>query len=84
MFHLMKVHGADVENVSFETNRDQFIGRGNIISDPQAMHHTNGLSGKEGSVLDPIVSIQYRIGLDPQESVTLDMVFGIGHSRPCL
>ena len=77
----MKVHEADVQDVSYETNRDQFIGRGNTIADPKVMHTGNRLSGNQGSVLDPIVSIQYRITLNPQESVTMDMIFGIGETR---
>ncbi len=80
MFHLMKVHEAEVQDITYETNRDQFIGRGNIISDPQAMK-SNGLTGSQGSVLDPIVSIQYRISLSPQESAVIDMIYGIGHTR---
>ena len=32
MFHMMVVRGANIEKVSFETDRMQFIGRGNTIS----------------------------------------------------
>jgi len=39
------------------------------------------LSGSQGSVLDPIVAIRSRITLDPEQSVTIDMVFGIGETR---
>ncbi|MGB3076402.1 MAG: glucoamylase family protein, partial [Chitinophagales bacterium] len=81
IFHLMKVHEGKVQNVSYETNRDQFIGRGNTISDPRVMHHSDPLTASQGSVLDPIVSIQYRITLNPLESVAMDMVYGIGATR---
>ena len=81
MFHLMKVHGADVQEVSFETSRDHFIGRGNTISEPKSMMQKEGLSGNEGSVLDPIVAIQYRVTLKPYETITLDMVYGIGGTQ---
>jgi len=80
MFHLMNVHGADNKEVSYETDRMQFIGRGNTIADPQSLNQ-GALSGTQGSVLDPIVSIRYRITLNPQESVTVDMVFGMGETR---
>ena len=68
MFHLMAVHGAEIGDVSYETDRMQFIGRGNTVADPQAMSggggfFTGALSGSEGSVLDPIVAIRYRITL---------------------
>jgi cyclic beta-1,2-glucan synthetase len=86
MFHLMSVHGAETGEVSYETDRVQFIGRGNTIENPQAMsgaadYFTGALSGSEGSVLDPIVAIRYRLTLDPEESVTINIVSGIGESR---
>jgi cyclic beta-1,2-glucan synthetase len=86
MLHLMAVHGAKIEDVSYETDRMQFIGRGNTVADPQAMSggagfFTGALSGSEGSVLDPIVAIRYRITLDPEESATINMVTGIGETR---
>ncbi|MGD9505552.1 MAG: glucoamylase family protein [Syntrophobacteraceae bacterium] len=86
MLHLMAVHGGEIGEVSYETDRMQFIGRGNTVADPQAMSggagfFTGALSGSEGSVLDPIVAICCRITLDPEESVTVDMVSGIGETR---
>src|SRR4030042_261905 len=37
MVHLMAGHGADIGEVSYETDRMQFIGRGRTVADPQAM-----------------------------------------------
>jgi cyclic beta-1,2-glucan synthetase len=81
MFHLMAVHGADVEGISYETDRMRFIGRGRTASDPQVMHGSAPLSGSQGSVLDPIVAIRCRITLDPEASATINMVSGIGETR---
>ncbi|MFZ7125632.1 MAG: GH36-type glycosyl hydrolase domain-containing protein [Desulfobacterales bacterium] len=86
MLHLMAVHGAKIGDVSYETDRPRFIGRGNSLADPQAMRgggemHPGTLSGSEGSVLDPVVAVRHRITLDPEESATVNMVFGIGASR---
>jgi cyclic beta-1,2-glucan synthetase len=86
MLHLMAVHGGEIGEVSYETDRMQFIGRGNTVADPQAMSgsagfFTGALSGSEGSVLDPIVAIRCRITLDPEESVTINIVSGIGETR---
>ncbi|MGZ3489098.1 MAG: glucoamylase family protein, partial [Isosphaeraceae bacterium] len=80
MFHLMAVHGADIEEISYETERMQFIGRENPVADPQAMG-ASALSGSQGSVLDPVVAIRYRITLDPEQSATIDMVSGIDETR---
>ncbi|MBI4632917.1 MAG: cyclic beta 1-2 glucan synthetase [Deltaproteobacteria bacterium] len=85
MFHLMAVHGADIGEISYETDRLRFIGRGNTVADPQAMDDSSAtsgaLSGSEGSVLDPIVSIRYRITLDAEETATVNIVSGIGETR---
>ncbi|MDD4308971.1 MAG: glucoamylase family protein, partial [Candidatus Cloacimonetes bacterium] len=86
MLHLMAVHGAEVIEVSYETDRAQFIGRGNTIVNPQALSGGEGvyratLSGSEGSVLDPIVAIRYRITLNPEEAATINIVTGIGETR---
>ena len=81
MFHLMAVHGAEIGEISYETDRMRFIGRGHTIADPQAMADPAPLSGSEGSVLDPIVAIRHQIALDPEETVTIDIVSGIGETR---
>ena len=81
MFHVMAVHGADIGEVSFETDRARFIGRGSSVAAPQSMINGTALSGSEGSVLDPIVAIRYRITLNPEQTTTIDMVSGIGETR---
>jgi cyclic beta-1,2-glucan synthetase len=81
MFHLMTVHNAEIDSVSYETDRMEFIGRGNTIAFPQAMNNTGNLSGSQGPVLDPIVAIRYSITLDADETATVDMVVGIGETR---
>ncbi len=85
MFHLVAVHGADAGEASYETDRMQFIGRGNTVADPQAMHYTanpsGALSGSQGSVLDPIVAVRYRITLEPEKPATINIVTGVGENR---
>ena len=81
MFHLMAVHGAETQHVSFETDRLQFIGRGKSLTRPYAMDHLTPLSGNQGSVLDPIVAIRSQIVLEPHQTVNIDMVLGIAETR---
>ncbi|SFB07280.1 Cellobiose phosphorylase [Collimonas sp. OK607] len=81
MFHLMALHGADIGTVSYETDRMQFIGRGNTVAAPQAMRDPGPLAGNAGPVLDPIVAIRYQITLEAEQTATIDMVTGIGDSR---
>jgi cyclic beta-1,2-glucan synthetase len=42
MLHLMAVHGARIGEVSYETDRMRFIGRGNTVAAPQAMRGAGG------------------------------------------
>jgi cyclic beta-1,2-glucan synthetase len=81
MFHLMTVHGTQINEVSYETDRMKFIGRGHTVAAPQAMLERGALSNSQGSVLDPIVAIRYQITLDAEQTVSLDMVTGITDSR---
>ncbi len=81
MFHLMAVHGAEIRNITYETDRMQFIGRGNTLVSPYAMTNSKSLGGSQGSVLDPVVAIQYQIVLEPEGSATIDIVTGISESR---
>ena len=81
MMHLLAVHGAKPDAISYETDRMGFLGRGNGVANPQALRAAGPLSGSQGSVLDPIVAIRCRVTLDPEQVVILDLVTGIGDTR---
>ncbi len=80
-FHQMTAYEADPGGISYETDRARFIGRWNTAAAPLAMSEPGPLSGSEGSVLDPVVAIRYRVTLAPEESTTIDIVSGIGEDR---
>lgn len=80
MFHLMEVSGIPVELVSYETDRMQFIGRGRALNHPRAMD-TDTLSGKQGSVLDPVMAIRYRLLIKPGQTATVDLIYGISETK---
>ena len=81
MFHLISGHGAPIEEISYETDRQRFVGRAHTVAEPLAMGDSGPLSGGQGPVLDPIVAIRCRMTLDPDESVTLNVVSGVGATR---
>ena len=81
MFHLLAVHDADAQAVSYETDRARFVGRGNTLARPNALIGEVTLSGSQGSVLDPIVAVRCRIVLAPEQSATIDMVTGVVGAR---
>jgi cyclic beta-1,2-glucan synthetase len=80
MLHLVAVHDADLTEISYDTDRAAFIGRGRSTRDPAALER-EVLSGAAGSVLDPIVAIRCRIELAPDQQAQVDMVYGVGATR---
>ena len=80
LFHLMNVHGAMAEGVSYETARLPFVGRGRTLEHPVALDMPN-LSGSQGAVLDPIVAIRCRISLKANQTATIDLIQGISETR---
>jgi cellobiose phosphorylase len=81
MLHVMTVHGATTEAVSFETDRARFLGRGNSTRDPDALRDEGPLSGSDGAVLDPIVAIRQRILIGPEQTAIVDIVTGVAETR---
>jgi len=80
MFHLVALHGAAIGETSYETDRCKFIGRGRTLADPEAMH-VPVLSNREGSVLDPIVSIRSAVAVEPDDTIQIDFVTGAADTR---
>jgi cellobiose phosphorylase len=81
MFHLIAVHGASAGAASHETDRARFIGRGRNPRSPQSMRDVGALSGSAGSVLDPVVATRRVITLEPDQTATIDIVYGMADTR---
>ena len=81
MFQLLAVHNADISEISYETDRSRFIGRGHDLARPDALTRDARLSNSQGSVLDPIVATRCRIVLAPEQTATIDMVVGVAGQR---
>jgi len=86
MCHLLAAHGVDIDAISYETDRAQFIGRGRSLVSPAALDaNCLHLSGSAGPVLDPVVAIRCRITLQPGQQATIDLVTGVAdHREDCL
>jgi cellobiose phosphorylase len=89
MFQLMAVHtlrgpGAStpaVGPITHETDRAEFIGRGNDLADPLALRGSGPLPNRAGPVLDPIAASRCSITLAPDQSVIVDVVVGASATR---
>ena len=81
MFHLLASNAKHVDQVSYETDRLKFTGRGRTLAAPQAVTNGGQLSDSQGSVLDPVVAIRCRITLEAGQVATLDLVSGAAENR---
>lgn len=81
MFHLLSAHGCDMGEISYETDRMRFTGRGRTPVEPAAMLAPGALSGAAGSVLDPIAAIRCSVFLAADQCATIDLVTGVGDTR---
>ena len=81
MLHLIAAEKIEVDEVSYETDRLRFIGRGRTAADPVALTGSSELSDSEGSVLDPIVAIRCTVTIDPGETSRVNFITGIAETR---
>ncbi len=89
MVQLMAVHNLHVPGagearageISHETDRARFIGRGRTLEQPLALTMAGPLSNTAGSVLDPVAASRCVVTLDPDQTIMIDIVYGVGESR---
>ena len=67
-----------LDKYSYETERSNFIGRGQELNNPISI--SNGLSNYVGDNLDPICSIRNKIKLAANESSEIYFIVGFGRS----
>ena len=84
MFHLMLLEGEEVGEISFESDRLRFLGRGRTAVAPAGMDQAAPLSNRDGPVLDPAVSIRRTVRIPPKQAVRITLVAGSAGSRETL
>ncbi len=80
LIHQLTVHGAAAE-FSYQTGREAFIGRGRSAAQPLAMDRPGPLGNFAGAPLDPIVAIRRHFVIEPEQTICLDMLLGVGATR---
>jgi cellobiose phosphorylase len=81
LLNFMVGQGGQQGEVSCETDRARFIGRGRTLAEPAALQTISPLSNTTGSVLDPISSLRRIVILAPHETARIDLVMGMAESR---
>jgi len=81
LFHLLVGQGGEQGEISCETDRSRFIGRGRTLVSPAAMQEASPLSNMVGPVLDPIIALRRRVTIEPHETIRVDFILGMTESR---
>ncbi|MBV8814561.1 MAG: hypothetical protein JO271_08730 [Verrucomicrobia bacterium] len=81
LIHSMIGEEGSPDELSGETDRARFIGRGRTAENPAAMERIGQLSNTVGSVLDPIVSLRRTFTLAPDSSIRVDFITGLAETR---
>ncbi len=81
LLHVMVGQGGEQGEVSCETDRARFLGRGGSLASPAAMQGSSPLSNTAGSVLDPVVSLRRTVTIPAHDTAILDLVLGVARSR---
>ncbi|HEY1159139.1 MAG TPA: protein ndvB, partial [Terracidiphilus sp.] len=81
LLNFMVGQGGEQGEVSCETDRGRFIGRGRTLAEPAALQGIAPLSNTTGSVLDPITALRRTVTLAPHGTARIDLVMGMAESR---
>ena len=79
--HAVAVRGAEVSAVEYEGDRAEFLGRGRTTAAPQLVSSKRVLTGHVGATLDPILSLDQEIALDPRSTAHVAVAIAAGTSR---
>ena len=79
--HHAVVEGQALGAVEFETDRARFLGRGNEIHAPAALLDGRRLSNAEGTVLDPVFALRYRIRIPPGATARITYWTAVSDTR---
>jgi len=79
--HMVYVEGQgqDIGSYEYETNRAEFIGRGNSLQNPKSLYER--LSSSIGSIADPAFVMRRSIILAPGKVATVYFVTAVARSR---
>ena len=68
------------EDITYETERAEFIGRNRNTSNPNALEREK-LSNKAGTNIDPVISLRSKVTIEPNKSKTVYLIAGFAKSK---
>ena len=75
------IDGKYEGHIDYETDRMQFIGRGNTLKNPQMMQRDRPLTKSIGTVLDPIFAFRLSLNIKAKHSIRISFVTLIAESK---
>ncbi len=81
LFTMLAGLGGQQGDISCETDRARFVGRGGQLTRPAALQSSGPLSNTAGSVLDPVVALRRTVTIAPGESARIDLIMGMTETR---
>jgi len=79
--HVVATGPERIGEVTSETDRARFLGRGRTVHSPRALDPGVSLSGTVGAVLDPIVALRVRVRIEPERSATVAFTTAVADTR---
>ena len=79
--HVVDAGPDRIGDVSCETDRSAFLGRGRGVRAPAALQNDGPLEGHTGPVLDPIFALRTRVRVTPGRAVTVAFTTLVATSR---
>jgi cyclic beta-1,2-glucan synthetase len=81
LFHVIIGPDSAPGQVSCETDRSRFVGRGRSPARPAALQTGGALSNTTGAVLDPIVALRRTLLIPAGETARVDFLLGMAETR---
>jgi cyclic beta-1,2-glucan synthetase len=79
--HVIAKAAEQTGDISYETDRAQFIGRGRSVRSPAILENDGALSCTTGAVLDPVFSLRTKISVPAGQSVSVAFTTLVAPSR---
>ena len=80
-FCTVATDGQEVSTLEYETNRDNFIGRGRDLKSPKVLDEGYVLKGYSGFPLEPIFSLRIVVKIPPRGSNSVVYIHGISDTK---
>jgi cyclic beta-1,2-glucan synthetase len=79
--HVVVTDGRVTSNIQYETDRNNFIGRGRSISTAVALRINGNLSNETGAAIDPILSLRIQVELPEYGKIQVAFTTGLTQSK---